>query len=153
MNRLISFICSYTNLMAIEARFIEEFPVEVMDWRPGMAEVRGRALLPLTEHETDKWIFAWDDSPFSFGPPDPLVKKFLRERRDHIFYVLVGTPEWESEFEKDAVDRLGKIYHRADGTPDTDAIAAHAFFMNYRTKTGLERLIEMLSRTDKTEKP
>lgn len=145
MNRLISFICSYSNLMTIETRLNEAFSVKVMDWRPGMAEVRETAMLPLTERETDSWIFVWDDSPFSFGPPDPLVTRFLRDRRERIYYVLIGAPEWESEFEKDAADRLGKIYQKADDAPDTDAIAAHAFFMNERTRTGLERLIEMLS--------
>lgn len=145
MNKLISFICSYSNLMEVEARLVEAFPLKVMDWRPGMAEVRETALLPLTERGADRWIFVWDDSPFSFGPPDPLVTGFMRDRREQIYYVLIGAPEWESEFEKDAADRLGKIYRKADGTPDTDAIAAHAFFMNERTRTGLERLIETLS--------
>ena len=58
MNRLISFICSYSNLMAIEAQLVDEVLMKVMDWRPGVAEVREMAMLPLTECKTDRWIFA-----------------------------------------------------------------------------------------------
>ncbi len=145
MNRLISFICNDPNLEDIKLAFYGEAPLRVMDWRPGMEAVRARAALPPSDSETDRWIFAWDDSPFSFGPPDPLVTKFLLERRDFIYYILVGSPEWESGFAGHAAHRLGKIYQRADGTPDADAIAAHAYFMNEETGEGLEPLIELLS--------
>lgn len=145
MIRLISFMCSYSDLAALKRRFCDELPVDVMNWQPGLAMVREMALLPPAEHETDRWIFAWGDSPFSFGRPDPLVNMFLQRRRERIYYICVGDPSWESGFREHAVEKLGKIYQRADGTLDTDAIAAHAYFVNNRTWAGLEPLIEILS--------